>query len=90
MLTAGFVRWYRVSLRKESGPAGMDGRAAAGIRLAPLSSEVAMLWTLIVLVLLFWVVGFLFDIAGGFIHLLLLVALAIFLVNVLSGRRRAV
>jgi hypothetical protein len=49
-----------------------------------------MLWTLIVLVLLVWVVGFLFDIAGGFIHLLLLVALAIFLVNVLSGRRRAV
>ena len=49
-----------------------------------------MLWTLIVLVLLLWVVGFLFDIAGGFIHLLLLVALAIFLVNVLSGRRRAV
>jgi len=28
-----------------------------------------MLWTLIVLVLLFWVVGFLFDVAGGLIHL---------------------
>ena len=49
-----------------------------------------MLWTLIVLVLLFWVVGFLFDVAGGFIHLLLLVAVALFLFNVLSGRRRAV
>ena len=49
-----------------------------------------MLWTLIVLVLLVWVIGFLFDVAGGFIHLLLLVALAIFLINVLSGRRRAV
>ena len=48
-----------------------------------------MLWTLLVLVVLFWVVGFLFDVAGGLIHLLLLVALAIFLVNIFSARRRA-
>ena len=48
-----------------------------------------MLWTLLVLVLLFWVIGFLFDVAGGLIHLLLLVALAIFLVNIFSARRRA-
>ena len=47
--------------------------------------EVAMLWTLFVLVLLVWVIGFLFDVAGGLIHLLLLVALGIFLVNILSA-----
>ncbi|HZJ34221.1 MAG TPA: lmo0937 family membrane protein [Vicinamibacterales bacterium] len=46
-----------------------------------------MLWTLIVLVLLFWVVGFLFDVAGGLIHLLLLVALAIFVARLLRQRR---
>jgi hypothetical protein len=51
--------------------------------------EVAMLWTLLVLVLLVWVIGFLFDVAGGLIHLLLLVALGLFLVNILSARRRA-
>lgn len=46
-----------------------------------------MLWTLIVIVLLFWVVGFLFDVAGGLIHLLLVGALALFLLNVFrSGR----
>ena len=49
-----------------------------------------MLWTLIVLVLLFWVVGFLFDVAGGLIHLLLLVALAMFLVNLFRTGRRVV
>ena len=49
-----------------------------------------MLWTLLVLVLLLWVIGFLFDVAGGLIHLLLLVALALFLVNIFSPRRRAV
>ena len=27
-----------------------------------------MLWTLIVLLLLFWLLGFAFDIAGGIIH----------------------
>ena len=47
-----------------------------------------MLWTLFVLVLLFWVVGFLFDVAGGLIHLLLLVALALFLFNLVRARRR--
>jgi hypothetical protein len=46
-----------------------------------------MLWTLIVLVLLFWVVGFLFDVAGGLIHLLLLVALAMFVARLLRQRR---
>ena len=48
-----------------------------------------MLWTLIALVLLFWVVGFLFDVAGGLIHLLLLVALAMFVARLLRQRRRA-
>ena len=46
-----------------------------------------MVRTLIVLVLLFWVVGFLFDVAGGLIHLLLLVALGMLLVSLFSRRR---
>ena len=47
-----------------------------------------MLWTLIVLLLLFWVVGFLFDVAGGVIHVLLVIAAVVFLVNLIRGRRR--
>lgn len=46
-----------------------------------------MIRTLIVLVLLFWVIGFLFDVAGGLIHLLLLVALGMLLVSLFSRRR---
>ena len=49
-----------------------------------------MLWTLIVLLLLFWVVGFAIDVAGGLIHLLLLIAAVLFLGNLISGRRRVV
>jgi hypothetical protein len=49
-----------------------------------------MLWTLIVLLLLFWVLGFAFDVAGGIIHVLLVIALVIFVVNLISGRRKIV
>jgi hypothetical protein len=49
-----------------------------------------MLWTLIVLLLLFWLIGFAFDIAGGIIHVLLVIALVMFLVDLISGRRRVV
>jgi hypothetical protein len=46
-----------------------------------------MLWTLIVLLLLFWVLGFAFDVAGGIIHVLLVIAAIVFLVSLISGRR---
>jgi hypothetical protein len=49
-----------------------------------------MLWTLIVLLLLFWVLGFAFDVAGGIIHVLLVIAAVVFLVNLFSGRRTVV
>jgi hypothetical protein len=49
-----------------------------------------MLWTLIVLLLLFWFIGFAFDVAGGIIHVLLVIALVLFLVNLISGRRRVI
>ena len=49
-----------------------------------------MLWTLVVLLLLFWVLGFAFDVAGGIIHVLLVIALVLFVVNLLTGRRTVV
>jgi len=52
--------------------------------------ETEMLWTLIVLLLLFWVLGFAFHVAGGIIHVLLVIALVLFLVNLISGRRTVV
>jgi hypothetical protein len=49
-----------------------------------------MLWTLIVMLLLLWLVGFAFDLAGGLIHVVLVIAAVLFLVNLISGRRRVV
>jgi uncharacterized membrane protein len=47
-----------------------------------------MLWTIIGLLLLFWVLGLLFHIAGGIIHLLLIVAVVMLIVKFVSGRNR--
>jgi hypothetical protein len=48
-----------------------------------------MLWTIFVIVLLLWILGFSFHVAGGLIHLLLVIALAVLIFNLVTGRRRA-
>ena len=46
-----------------------------------------MLWTLVAVCLILWLLGFSMSIGGGFIHLLLVVALVVFVINLVSGRR---
>ncbi|MBC7928970.1 MAG: lmo0937 family membrane protein [Rubrivivax sp.] len=47
-----------------------------------------MLWTIFVVLLVLWLLGFVSSYTmGGFIHLLLVVALVILVINLLSGRR---
>jgi hypothetical protein len=46
-----------------------------------------MLWTIFVVILVLWLLGFTLHIAGGLIHLLLVVALVILVINLVSGRR---
>lgn len=46
-----------------------------------------MLWTILVVLLVLWLIGLVANIGGGFIHLLLVVALVIFVINLLTGRR---
>jgi hypothetical protein len=48
-----------------------------------------MLWTIFVVLLILWLLGFSLHVAGGLIHLLLVVALVILAINLLSGRRVA-
>jgi hypothetical protein len=49
-----------------------------------------MLWTIFVVLLVLWLLGFSFHVAGGLIHLLLVVALVVLVINLLSGRGTAV
>ena len=46
-----------------------------------------MLWTILVIVLVLWLLGLIGSVGGGLIHLLLLVAGVILVVELLSGRR---
>ena len=46
-----------------------------------------MLWTIVVLLLILWVLGFTMHVAGGLIHVLLVVALVVIVLRLLTGRR---
>lgn len=46
-----------------------------------------MLWTIVVILFAVWLVGLLAHVGGGLIHLLLVVAAVVVLVNLLTGRR---
>lgn len=47
-----------------------------------------MLWTVLVVLLILWVLGFSLHIAGGLIHLILVVALVVFVLQLVTGRKR--
>ena len=45
-----------------------------------------MLWTVLIILLLMWALGLGFGVAGNLIHILLLVAVVVLIVNLLQGR----
>jgi hypothetical protein len=49
-----------------------------------------MLWTLFVILLVLWLLGFSFHVAGSLIHLLLVIAVVMLIVNLITGRRTTV
>jgi hypothetical protein len=46
-----------------------------------------MLWTIVVVLLILWLLGFTMHVAGGLIHVLLVIALVVVVLNLLSGRK---
>lgn len=46
-----------------------------------------MLWALFVILVIFWALGLSLKIAGAFIHILLVVALVLLVIQLLTGRR---
>ncbi|GAA5416776.1 hypothetical protein Pryu01_01815 [Paraliobacillus ryukyuensis] len=42
-----------------------------------------MIWTIIGILLLAWLIGFVVDVAGGLIHILLIIALVVFIAKML-------
>jgi hypothetical protein len=46
-----------------------------------------MLWTVFAILLVLWLLGWGFHVAGSLIHLLLVLALVILVVNLVTGKR---
>jgi hypothetical protein len=47
-----------------------------------------MLWTILVILLVLWALGFLvFHVAGGLIHLLLVIAVVVLVIRLIQGKR---
>jgi hypothetical protein len=46
-----------------------------------------MLWTVLLIVLVLWALGFGFGVVGNLIHLLLVVAVVVLILQLLQGRR---
>ncbi len=45
-----------------------------------------ILWAIIVILFIFWLLGFLAFHLGGFIHIVLLIVVILIIVNLLTGR----
>lgn len=70
--------------QKSSGSKKNEGDEVAG-------KEITMLWTIFVILLVAWLLGLVSSYTlGGFIHILLVVALVILVINLVSGRRLSV
>jgi hypothetical protein len=46
-----------------------------------------MLWTILVILIILWLLGFLTHVGGGLIHLILVIALIILVIQLITGRR---
>jgi hypothetical protein len=48
-----------------------------------------MLWTIFAILIVLWLLGFTLHLAGGLIHILLVLAAILLIFNLASGSRRA-
>lgn len=46
-----------------------------------------MLWTIFVVLLILWLLGFTLHVGGGLIHLVLVIAVVVLIFNLITGRR---
>lgn len=46
-----------------------------------------MLWTIAIILLILWLLGFAFQVGSGLIHILLVIAIVVGLIQLFSGRR---
>jgi Family of unknown function (DUF5670) len=45
-----------------------------------------MLWTIAIVLLILWILGFSFHVAGGLIHVILVIAVVLVIIRLVTGR----
>ena len=81
------ARWHRRNPpRSRTFGTHLNYKIAPGLSRIPFGRD-KMLWTIVVILLILWALGFALHIGAGLIHLLLVVALIVVVVNLVSGRR---
>lgn len=48
---------------------------------------VSLLWAIVVILVVLWLLGLVLNVAGGLIHVLLIIAIIVVLYNLFVGRR---
>ncbi|BDT60313.1 hypothetical protein MasN3_38070 [Massilia varians] len=66
---------------------GLSGQQAACGPAPSSQTEANMLYTIAIVLLVLWVLGMLTSVAGGLIHLLLVVAAVVILIRLFTGRK---
>ena len=73
----------RIRSRVKRGRLGIDRAAQFNESKEPKS----MLWTIAIILIVLWALGLFTHVAGGLIHLLLVIAIIVIVVNLVRGRR---
>jgi hypothetical protein len=66
--------------------AGVSESCLGSGRPKPLE-DASMLWTIFVILVILWLLGFTLHIGGALIHILLVIAVVVLIFNLISGRR---
>ena len=84
-------------MRENTSDNCIEAHPGAGMNVAPVTRELPdnrsekeisiMLWTILVILLVLWLVGLLSNVGGSLIHLLLVVAVVVLIINLVTGRR---
>jgi uncharacterized membrane protein len=84
----------RITLQRSRATYGLEAIEAAhpqrkaDVKPRELTGEVKMLWTITVILVILWLLGFVSGYTlGGWIHILLVLAIIVLIFNLLSGRR---
>ncbi len=75
--------------KRAAGRTAAETRQIKGVNSVERLKEDSMLWTITIVLLVLWGLGLVSSYTmGGFIHILLVLAVIVILINIIGGRRR--